>query len=71
MHLLKIHVRKKPMFHWFFFIFKFDENPYTLKNTTGSSLPNYIGPKRENPQACLTDPVYSPFPWRWRGLESP
>ena len=38
--------------------------------TGGQSWPNYIGSKRGNPQACLTNPVFTPFPLKvaWSGI---
>ena len=54
--------KKKTMFHRFFSIFKLNNKVYTSVTTADHSWPNYIGPKRENPQACLTNPVYAIFP---------
>ena len=59
------------MFHRIYSLFKLNDKVNTSVTTAGQSCQNYIGPKRENPQACLTNPVYAIYPWRWRGLESP
>ena len=65
------YTKKKPMFHRLFSMFKLNDKVNTSVTTAGQSWPNYIGPKREKTQACLTNTVYALFPWRWRGLESP
>ena len=54
--------KKKTMCHIIFSIFKLNDKVYTSVTTADQSWPNYIGPKRENPQACLTNPVYALFP---------
>ena len=65
-----IHITKKTMFHTFLFIFKFSEEHYTLKDAADQSWPNYIGSKREKAQACLTNPVFTPFSLNvaWSGM---
>ena len=50
------------MFHRFFSMFELNDKVNTSVTTAGQSWPNYIVPKRENPQACLTNPVYALFP---------
>ena len=57
-----IHIRKKKTFHTFSNILKFCIGLYTLEVKEGPSWPNYIGPKREIPQVCLTRPVLTPIP---------
>ena len=59
---LMIHTKKKPMFHRFFSKFQLNDNGYTFEDMADQSWPDYIGPKRENPQACLTYSVYAVFP---------
>ena len=41
-----------------------------MESTDGQSWSNYIGPKRDNPQVCLTRPVFTPFPQKvaWSGI---
>ena len=41
-----------------------------MEITDGQSWPNYIGPKRDIPQVCLTRPVFTPFPLKvaWSGI---
>ena len=41
-----------------------------MESTDGQSWSNYIGPKRDNPQVCLTRPVFTPFPLKvaWSGI---
>ena len=65
-----IHITKKSMFHRSVSIFKFNEEHYALKDAAGQSWPNYIGPKREKAQACLTNPVFTPFSLKvaWSGM---
>ena len=65
-----IHITKKSMFHRSVSIFKFNEEHYTLKDAAGQSWPNYIGPKREKAQACLTNPVFTHFSLKvaWSGM---
>ena len=58
----RIHTKKKPLFHRFIFIFKLNDNVYTLEDTGIQSCTNYIGPKREKPQACLTNLFKLLFP---------
>ena len=43
---------------------------HTVEITDGQSWSNYIGPKRDNPQVCLTRPVFTPFPLKvaWSGI---
>ena len=63
-YLIHSHTKKKPMFHTFLSIFQLNDNGYrpTFEDTAHQSWPDYIGPKRENPQACLTNSVYALFP---------
>ena len=61
-HIQLYYTTKKPMFYRYFSIFKLNDEVYTSVTTTGQSWPDYIGPKRENPQACLTNPVYALLP---------
>ena len=65
-----IHITKKTMFHTFLCMFKLSEEHYTLKVTGGQSWPKYIGSKREKAQACLTNPVFTPFSLKvaWSGM---
>ena len=56
-----IHIRKKKTINTFFWHIEFCIGCYTLGNTNGQSWPNYIGPKRDIPQVCLTRPVFTPF----------
>ena len=41
-----------------------------MEITDGQSWSNYIGPNRDNPQVCLTRPVFTPFPLKvaWSGI---
>ena len=55
----------------FFYTFRFCTEHYTLEVAGSQSWPNYIGPKKEKGQVCLTRQCLHPFPSRWRGLESP
>ena len=43
---------------------------YTLEITDGHGWSNYIGPKRDNPQVCLSRPVFTPFTLKvaWSGI---
>ena len=50
------------MCHRFVSMFKLNDKVNTAVTTAGQSWPNYIGPKRENTQARLTNPVYALFP---------
>ena len=52
--------KEKVIFHIILFIFWFDEEHYT--DTAGQSCPNYIRAKRDNPKACLTNPMFAIFP---------
>ena len=43
---------------------------YPLEVTGAQSWPDYIGPKREKGQVCLTRPVFTPFLFKvaWSGI---
>ena len=58
------------MIHTFSNILKLCIEHYTVEITNGQSRPNYIGPKRDIPQVCLTRPVFTPFPLKvaWSGI---
>ena len=45
----------------FFSIFIFVKS-ITVDVTNDQNWSNYIGPKRENPLACLTNAVFAPVP---------
>ena len=63
-----IHIGKKRTIHRFFNILKFCKEHYSVETTDGQTWPNYIGPKRDNPQVCLTRPGLHPLPAaRWEG----
>ena len=64
------HHKKDNVPYIFVYILKFSENPYTLKDTAGQNWQNYIGSKRERAQACLTNPVFTPFSLKvvWSGI---
>ena len=59
---LRIHTKTNPMFHRFLLIYQLKDNGYTFEDTADQSWPDYIGPKREKKQACLTNSVYALFP---------
>ena len=68
--LSDLHHEKGNVRTFFFYIFKCNEEHCTLKSTAGQSWPNYIGSKREKAQACLTNPVFTPFSLKvaWSGM---
>ena len=43
---------------------------HKLEVAGSHNWPNYIGPKKEKGQVCLTRQCLHPFLSRWRGLES-
>ena len=55
MQLQGINTDNKSLFYTIIVIFRLNDNVYTLEGTAGQSWPNYIGPNREKPKACLTN----------------
>ena len=65
-----IPITKKALFPTFLFIFRFNEEQYTLKDTAVQTWPNHIGSKRKTKQVCLTKLVFTPFSLKvaWSGM---
>ena len=55
--------QEKVIFHTLLSMFWFDKEHNTVKDAACQSCPNYIGPKRDNPESLYNQPsVYSFFP---------
>ena len=65
-----IHIRKKKTIDTIFWHLEFCIGHYTLEITDGQSWSNYIGPKRDISQVCLTRPVFTHFSLKvaWSGI---
>ena len=62
--------QEKETIHTIFWHLEFCIGCYTLEITDGQSWSNYIGPKRDKPQVCLTRPVFTHFSLKvaWSGI---
>ena len=58
------------MIHTIFWHLEFCIGRYTLEITDGQSWSNYMGPKRDISQVCLTRPVFTHFSLKvaWSGI---
>ena len=65
-----IHIRKKKKIHTIFWHLEICIGRYTSEIRNGQSWSNYIGPKRDISQVCLTRPVFTHFFLKvaWSGI---